>query len=171
MQSPKAGHLQVSLQLFADRTGIFANEGAARTKLSADLKRERDRKRYGSTTRELVSIFQEERQLECRGELDEPTANTLNRLLDELSGPEREEPEFVAHARLCFSDRSAAAGTKVSAFDGDLRREQQLGQSRTDKQSFNETHYSSRQFLEAEEGTADLIVKALATKTEKLGSP
>jgi hypothetical protein len=62
-----------------------------------------------------------------------------------------------------LSDGSPAAGIKVSAFDCDLRSEQELGQSQTDKHGFYEIRYSSRQFLKAEKGRADLIVKAFAS--------
>jgi hypothetical protein len=62
-----------------------------------------------------------------------------------------------------LADGSPATGLKVSAFDRDLRSEQKLGQSQTDKQGFYQIRYSSRQFLKAEKGSADLVVKAFAT--------
>src|SRR5262245_15617558 len=53
---PKVGDLQDALQLLLDRSTILANDAAARKQLSTALKRERDRKTYGSTTRKLVGI-------------------------------------------------------------------------------------------------------------------
>ncbi len=72
-----------------DRSAILAKDAAARRELSAALKPESDRQTYGSATRKLVSIFQQERRLfgptgAPRDEVDEPTANALNALLKEL---------------------------------------------------------------------------------------
>src|SRR5205809_4951853 len=95
MQGPKVVDLQAALQLLLDRGIILPNDEGARRDLSAGLQREHTGQTYGEATRKLVSMLQEERRLEGRGEVDEATAYALNRLLDELGGPSGEQPEFV----------------------------------------------------------------------------
>jgi hypothetical protein len=92
------GDLQAALQLLLDRGIILLNDESGRRELSAALQREPAKQSYSSATRKLVSIFRNERQLEGRGRLGERTAKVLNRLLDELSGPEGEGQEFILRA-------------------------------------------------------------------------
>jgi hypothetical protein len=134
MQGAKVRDLQTALQLLLDHSAILAHDAAARRELSAALKPERDRKTYGSTTRKLVGIFQQERQLKGRGEVDEATANALIRLLNELDGTDGEQPGFIVKGTVHLVNGSPADGVKVSAFDRDLRSKQELGQTQTDKQ-------------------------------------
>ena len=84
MNSPAVGDLQDALQLLLDRGVILANDEGTRRELTAVLLRERAAQTYGSGTRKLVSIFQEERQLQTGGAVDEATAEALNGLLREL---------------------------------------------------------------------------------------
>lgn len=162
MHGPDVGDLQAALQLLLDQNIILRNDGSARRELSAALQRERAEQTYGSATRKAVSVFQEERQLGGGGEVDEPTANALNHFLDELSGQGVEPSEFVVKGTVRLFDQSSAIGLRVSAFDRDLRNEQELGRNQTDKQGFYQIRYSPSQFLKAEKGSADLVVKALA---------
>src|SRR6266436_1655905 len=83
MQGAAAADLQDALQLCLDRSAILANDPAARQQLSVALKPERDQQAYGAVTGKLVKIFQGERHLQQSGEVDEPTANALNALLQE----------------------------------------------------------------------------------------
>ena len=162
MQGPEVGDLQAVLQLLLDRGIILRDDEGARQGLSATLNREHTEQTYGEVTRRLVCIFQEERRLEVSGTVDEPTASALNRLLDELTGPGEEEPEYVVKGTVRFFDGFPAVGVKVSAFDRDLRREEALGHSPTDKQGLYQIGYSAHQFRKAEKGYADLVVKAFA---------
>ena len=59
------------------------------------------------------------------------------------------------------ADGIPASRTKVTAFDRDLRSEQPLGESHTDRNGAYRIEYSERQFLNLERGTADLVVKAI----------
>ena len=70
--------------------------------------------------------------------------------------------EYAVKGTVRFADSSPATKLKLSAFDRDLRSEQALGQSQTDRQGLYEIQYSARQFLKAEKGNADLVVKAFA---------
>jgi hypothetical protein len=117
---------------------------------------------YGEATRKTVTIFQEEQRLEVIGAVDEATANALNRLLDELSGSGEEQSAYIVKGMVRLFDGFPATGVTVSAFDRDLRSEQPLGQSQTDREGFYQIQYSARQFRKAEKGSADLAVKAFA---------
>ena len=167
---PAVANLQEALLLFLNRGLILAREEGARREVSTALQREHTEQIYGEGTRKLVGIFQEERNLEGHGEVNESTANALNRLLDELGDQGDEQPEFTVKGRVRLFDGSPAAGIQVSAFDRDLRDEQELGQSQTDKQGFYQIGYTAGQFLKAERGNADLVVKAFAANGSLLAT-
>jgi hypothetical protein len=162
MQGTKVSDLHEALQLLLDRGIILPNDEPKRRQLSAALQGERAEQMYGTATRKIVTDFQDELRLDGRGEINEATANALNRLLDQLNGPPSDPAEFIVKGSVWFSDKSPAAGVKVSAFDRDLRNEQALGQTQTNRQGSYQLPYSVRQFLKAERGSADLVVKALA---------
>jgi hypothetical protein len=61
------------------------------------------------------------------------------------------------------ADGDPANGVLISAFDIDLRSEQLLGQTQTDRKGFYQIQYSAEQFSKREKGKADLIVKVLST--------
>lgn len=61
-----------------------------------------------------------------------------------------------------FVDGFPAAGLPVTAFDRDLRSEQELGKSQTDNQGSYLIHYSASQFQTPETDAADLVVKVFA---------
>src|SRR6266568_3156445 len=83
IQGGAVADLQAALQLCLDRKAVLANDDAQRQQLSAALQQERLTQTYGVVTGKLVNIFQRERQLQPSGEVDEPTANSLNGLLKE----------------------------------------------------------------------------------------
>lgn len=164
MQSPAVADLQDALQLCLDRGILLGDDEAARRELSEILKRERAAQTFGATTHRLVSRFQEERGLHPSEAVDEATANALNALLREwgvLDEPGENQPHVV-QGTVRLADGFPAAGFMLAAFDRDLRNEQVLGQSQTDKLGFYQIQYSARQFRRAEKGNADLVVKALA---------
>jgi hypothetical protein len=61
-----------------------------------------------------------------------------------------------------LADGSPAFGINVSAYDRDLRTEQLLGQSQTERDGSYRIQYSADAFTKAEAGSADLVVKAFA---------
>src|SRR5262249_51767678 len=83
MQGPTVADLQDALQQCLGRGALLVNDEGTRRELSAALQRERVGQTYGDNTTKLVSSFQRERRLQATGEVDEPTANTLNALLRE----------------------------------------------------------------------------------------
>ena len=160
MQGAAVADLHSALKLLLDRGILLRNDTATRSMLSVELQREATGQAYGSVTAKAVSIFQEEQKLKVTGDVDEPTANAMNRLLDELASAEL--PEFVVRGTVSFSDSSPAVGITVLAFDRDLRKEQELGKAATGRKGDYEIPYSARQFLKAERGRADLVVRVLA---------
>lgn len=86
MKNSAVGDLQDAMQLLLDRGLILANDEDARRELTVVLLRERAKQTYGSGSRKLVSIFQEERRFEVNGTVDKATACALNSLLSKLSG-------------------------------------------------------------------------------------
>ena len=78
----------------------------------------------------------------------------------------REEPQdrFIVRGFVRQSDGAILPGMLVQAFDRDLRHEQSLGQTQTDKKGFYQIQYSAEQFRKQEKGSADLVVKASAIR-------
>ncbi len=76
-------------------------------------------------------------------------------------GPARGEA-FDVKGAVRLADGFPARGFIVAAFDRDLRREQRLGTTRTNKDGLYQIQYSASQFQTPEAGSADLVVKALA---------
>jgi hypothetical protein len=74
--------------------------------------------------------------------------------------PEDELSErFIVKGDIRQANGSLLAGAVVRAFDRDLRREQRLGEQRTDRVGHYEITYTRAQFCRAEKGSADLIVR------------
>jgi len=72
--------------------------------------------------------------------------------------------EYKVKGTVYLADGSPAAGMTIRAFDRDLRSEEPLGQSPTDKKGFYQIQYSSNQFRNREKGSVDLVVKAFSDK-------
>ncbi|MDY7791695.1 neuraminidase-like domain-containing protein [Burkholderia ubonensis] len=85
---------------------------------------------------------------------------------DETQEPRR----FLVTGHVRFVDDIPAVRTKVVAFDRDLRTEQPLGETQTDRNGLYSIEYSERQFLNQERGTADLVVKAFDADGSVLAS-
>src|SRR5215471_18275214 len=70
--------------------------------------------------------------------------------------------EFLVKGSALDPGGAPVAGVIVGAFDRDLRHEQPLGQVFVGKDGRFEIRYSADQFRNAEKGSADLVVKAVA---------
>ena len=167
MTSPKVAGLQDALHLLLERNVLLANDAAARRELAAALKSERVEQSYGSATARLVSRFQQEHRLQTSGEVDEATAGALNTLLKQLGVLDEEEPQpeqskYEVKGTVCLADGLAIAGVNVRAVDRDLRSEQALGETRTDRNGFYRIGYTADTFRKAEKGGIDLVVKVIA---------
>jgi peptidoglycan hydrolase-like protein with peptidoglycan-binding domain len=96
-QGPEVANLQDALLLLIDK-GIIQMSAADRQALKSLLSQEKQVQSYTDGTAKAVTLFQGQHQLERTGGVDEPTANALNRLLDELSGTEGESPAFMVRS-------------------------------------------------------------------------
>lgn len=78
--------------------------------------------------------------------------------------PEPEKPSgddiFIVFGQVSLPNRQPLKMCTVSAFDRNLRSEQFLGESLTDKKGAYRIVYTKEQFKRAEKGTADLVVRA-----------
>ncbi|MDB6008334.1 MAG: hypothetical protein JWL65_584, partial [Gammaproteobacteria bacterium] len=184
MQGPAVADLQNALQALLDRRAVLANDESGRQQLSAALQRERVGQTYGTATRKLVAVIQQEKQLVVgagnEGNVDEQTAATINAMLRELGVLVEDaptgEPVYKVSGTVRFADGFPAAGFSVSAFDRDLRNEQPLRPSeiseppRTDKEGRYEIQYFARQFSNREKLTADIVVKIFAADGTRLAA-
>jgi hypothetical protein len=160
MQGPNVGDLQIALQFLLDRGIMGWDDESVRRERPAAFTQEHAEQTFGKATQELVNIFQQAWRLEASGAVDEPTANALNRLLEEMNAVEEGPFPYLVKGTVRFFDGFPAAGILISAFDRDLRHEQLLGQTQTNRKGAYQIHYAERQFQSVEKGSADLVVKA-----------
>lgn len=73
----------------------MGDDQAGRARFGLLLAREAKLSTFGDATQKLIALFQEARQLNVTGEVDEPTANALNALLAELGVLEQEIPDVI----------------------------------------------------------------------------
>ncbi len=126
------------------------------------LQAERKKSVYGETTQIVVRLFQIKQGLAVAttGEVDEVTADRLNQHLKALGVLDGDAYTFVVHGSVRDNHGKPQAKRIVRAFDKDLRKEQLLGESITDRQGVYEIKYSAEKFSEADNATApDLIVR------------
>jgi peptidoglycan hydrolase-like protein with peptidoglycan-binding domain len=168
MKRSVVGDLQDTLQLLLDRGVLLANDEAARRELTEALRTERAEQTYGAITAKLVGRFQEERRLQASGEVNEPTADALNRLVDELSGQGGKQPEFVVKGAVRNPDRSPVSRIYVKAFDRRLRAEAPLGKAVTDSAGMYEIRYRAAQLMPPGKSAADLIVRAYTADNDEV---
>jgi hypothetical protein len=86
----------------------------------------------------------------------------------EYSKADPNEPPRRVHGVVRDSQGNPLAKATVQAFDRDLRSEQTLGESQTDKQGSYRIEYFTRQFRKREKSSADLVVKAFSSTGELL---
>jgi hypothetical protein len=128
------------------------------------LRREQAAQIYNDFTQKLVTIFQEQSGLRTTGEVDEPTAESLNKVLKELGAFDRppQPTQFIVQGQVLQSDRTPVRGVIVRAFDDrNLQPEELLGETTTNQDGYYEIRYSAEQFRRSpnERGGPDLIVK------------
>jgi 5-hydroxyisourate hydrolase-like protein (transthyretin family) len=168
MKRPEVGDLQDALQQCLERCAILATDEGARKELSETLKRERTALHYGKTTHKLVSIFQEEQRLESSGEVDEPTAKALNKLLHKWGMLDRQtKPRFhIVSGEVRREDGLPVQGVRVRAAHEIKRRSIRLGEDTTD----NEGRYTIRYELLPGIDSINLRVSAIDENGKPLKS-
>src|SRR3990170_2013468 len=75
------------------------------------------------------------------------------------SGSSQKAEQFIVKGQIRQADGSPLIGAIVKAYDKDLRSEQLLGETRTDRDGRYEIVYSPDRFKTAEKRAADLIVR------------
>lgn len=136
-RGPTVANLQDALQLFLDRRLLLANDEGARQELSTLLRRERAEQSYGKATVKLVSIFQEEQRIQPQrefGNVDDRTAEAMNRLLQELGGLDQPQTEtvWVVSGRIQRGNEIPFKGGIVRAFHQAEQDAIRLGEDSTD---------------------------------------
>jgi len=172
-QGPEVGELQAALALILERKAILATDETTRLELAVALKHEHAEQTYGNATFKVVSVFQKQIRLEVLGEVDEPTANALNRLVKELGTlDETSVEEFVVRGNVTLANGVPGAGFIVRARDRDLRTFESLGnETHTDSDGRYEIHYSKGEFSRTEKGNADLVVRVFSPDNHDSDKP
>jgi len=133
MDGPYVGDLQTALQLLMDQGLILKDNEETRKELSEALKKEQTEQLFGKITSKVVSIFQEEQHLEGSGAVDEPTANAINAILQELGLLEpKSQKTLVVSGQVIREDRLLFKGGIVQAFHEMEKSVIRLGEDVTD---------------------------------------
>lgn len=135
-----------------------------------------ERDTFGTATEQAVLDFQKAHGLETSGVVDEVTAGLINAeveaLVDHLqpSNQKMQPRPFIVKGQVRRANGRPVLGVRVAAYDGDLRREEHLGQdSVTDDDGRYEISYTADRFARAEKEAADLIVKVFGPSDVLLG--
>ncbi|CAH1073230.1 neuraminidase-like domain-containing protein [Candidatus Nitrotoga sp. 1052] len=126
--------LQDALQQILERGVILRDDEGTRRELAAALQRERAEQTYGSATRKLVGIFQESRQIQADGAVDEPTANAINAFLREAGLLDRADApkSYIVSGQVRREDGLPLQGVQSRAFHESDRGGIRLGDDVTD---------------------------------------
>ncbi len=149
MRGEEVANLQDALRLLLDR-GFFELSDADRQTFVARLGDERAESVYLQVTFRLVRLFQEQRQLEPSGQVDEGTARELNAVLEELGAfsPVVDEHRVVG-GQARREDGRPLPGVLVRAFHVDERGALHLGEDTTDVEGRYTIRYAALPGLEA----------------------
>ena len=137
---------------------------------------EKTAQRYGASTRQSVSKFQSDRQLDATGVVDEATASAMNNVLTELGAlddvpPDThptpgtpQPPSYTVIGRVLRADGPPVTDAKVEAFHKNLRSEISLGRGvGTDAKGFYGIRYDPPPGVNA----VDLVVRVTILKPDQ----
>ncbi|MBS9405433.1 hypothetical protein KG088_17640 [Halomonas sp. TRM85114] len=141
MQGLAVADLHDALQLCLERGALLADDKDFQREIADELKREQDEQTYGDVTSKLVSYFQTERQLQVSGDVDEPTAGALNRLLKEL-GALRPTGEYQVTGRVVSRVSAALNGLRVVVVDKAVGSDGTLAEAQTDARGYYAVSFS-----------------------------
>lgn len=135
-QGQALADLQVALRYLID-DGFFGFNQDEREVFTRNLNAESAAQKYGSTTKQLVSIFQDASALEANGLVNERTAFTLNEKLAsrgafDQSAPNGQEPQRVVAGQVRRDTGEPLHGLPVRAFHVDEGGVLRLGADTTD---------------------------------------
>ncbi len=137
LKSPAVGDLQTALKFLLAKAAILQSNPRMRLQRSKALKVDST---YGPTTAKVVAAFQEENRLQASGDVDEATANALNRLLKEFGAldvppatpPEIPKPAWLVSGVVQDSSGRLLANLKVLVLDQNVRGSREIGSASTD---------------------------------------
>ena len=162
MRQQKVAELQSVLEALLAAGLLAGHRDGGDRETRASFARERKRRVFGETTRNLVSSFQAQHGLKETGEVDQRTARAMHALLPD-GREDAESPgargTYAVRGVVQFDVGLPASGLPVTAYDRDLRAEQLLGRAETDARGGYRIEYSERDFLTLERGSADLVVR------------
>lgn len=159
-QGSEVTNLQEGLLLLLNRQFFQSIDANDRSAYIEGIRKEQAAQIYRKVTTKVVAIFQEQSQLQTTGEVDAPTAEVLNKVLQEL-GAFEQPAQSIVRGRVFGSDRTPIDRVLVRAFDRDVSSEDFLGETLTNEDGYYEIRYSDEQFRRStnELGGADLIVR------------
>ena len=179
---PEVVNLQDALFALLERDIIWPLNAPDRptpealVKLTEGLKQERVESLFGAATGQFVMDFQIQQGLGDHLRdvgVEEKTADKLNEWLKRLGLLDIPEPEgFVVRGTVLSADGKPIRGALVSAFDRDMRKEQELGVATTDDQGKYLIRYGAERFAAGDVTSAiapKLIVRAFAGE-EQIGN-
>jgi hypothetical protein len=143
-------------------------------KLAEGLKQERSQSLFGKATQQLLIYYQVQQGLgdNLRGVVEDKTATKLNEWLESI-GAVDETTRLRVHGTVATADNKPIPGATVSAFDRDLRKEQPLGDAKTDKLGQYIISYSPEKFQAGDVPSAPvpkLIVRAYDLQGRQIGN-
>lgn len=175
MRNPEVQNLQDALQMLLDRGIILVSNENIRQQLTAAIQPEREQQLFGNVTAKVVAIFQRERLLEASGTVDEPTADSLNRILGELGLLEEIEvdvEEYTVSGQVANPDGAGITGLIVRAYDKCLGKENELAVGRTDTDGRYSLTYQVDQLINPARKQANLLVRVSSPANDpKTSSP
>ncbi len=154
MKGTKVGDLHAALQslgyLFADA--------------------EKSAKRFGATTRQALLDFQSKHGLALSGEVDEPSAASLNQALASL-GALDDVTKWLVHGHITYRSGQPATYVQVRVYDRDVASETLLGETTTDGDGHYTLSYAESQFrrTSAERGGPELLLRIFSQDSMPLG--
>ncbi|MCI5147606.1 MAG: hypothetical protein D3923_19240, partial [Candidatus Electrothrix sp. AR3] len=124
-------NLQDVLSLMLEKGTIRAFSTTVLRTWKKGLNAERSGKVYGTTTAELVKLFQKSKELRESGQVEKSTASAINNFLQEwgvLGQPPQPESstEYIINGQIIQTDASPMVEVLVRAFSKELRNEKML---------------------------------------------
>jgi len=149
---------RISLGAFKD----LMNKAGFREGFNAEVKKQY----FGEATKKVIALFQRAYlQTEPTGIVDESTADSINQLLAKAGLIEIEDSnEYSVYGTLRDANLNIMPKTLVRAFDQDIRSEQLLGETKTDKNGYYKIDYKQSKFQTEDKENADLFIRVLDTK-------
>ncbi len=131
--------------------------------IEARLRREREKQYYGTTTKQLVAALQRNRNLQSTGEVDQPTAEALNALLEELGafGP---TVTYQVDGRVASRISASVDGLRVVIVDKSVGGDVVLVEAKTDSRGHYQASFSDADLRRRGKEKSDLQARIFSDK-------